>query len=100
MTSTVIDYTTVQFELPVIEKIHGESSYESLKNLKKQLKTNALSLSSDLGGGEHGHLGLVLTPEEYPFFVDEYELPAQPGSLNIPDNTPHIAALTMRYNHK
>ena len=71
MTSTVIDYTTAKFELPVLEKIHGESSYESLKNLKKQLKTNALSLSSDLGGGEHGHLSLVLTSEEYPFFKDE-----------------------------
>ena len=93
MTSTVIDYTTVYFEFPVLDKIHGEPSYETLKNLKEQLKTNALSLSSDLGRREHGHLGLVLTP-------GEYELPAHPGLLNIPDNTPHITALTIRYNHK
>ena len=67
MTSEVIDYATDYSEFPFIEKIHGEPSYESLKKLKNQLKTNTQSLSSYLGGGEHGHLGLVLIPEEYAF---------------------------------
>ena len=63
MISTVIDYATAYFEFPLLDKIHGEPSHESSKNLKKQSKRNSQSLSSYTDGGEHGHLGLVLTPE-------------------------------------
>ena len=69
MTSAVIDYTTAYFKFPVIDKIHEEPLYKSLKNLKHQLKANAQSLSSDLGGGEHVRLGWVITPEEYALFL-------------------------------
>ena len=52
------DYTT-SFEYPLIEKIHGEPDYEQFKNLKDKLKANAAKITSDLGGGGHGHLDLV-----------------------------------------
>ena len=38
MTYAVIDYATMYFKLPVINKIHVEHSYELLKKLKKELR--------------------------------------------------------------
>ena len=54
-----------KFEYPVLTKVHGSLDYNALKTIKDQLKTNATAIYSDLGGGAHGHLGLVLTPQEY-----------------------------------
>ena len=69
VTSAVIDYATSFLNLPVWIKIHWEPSYEPLKNLKNQLKTNTHPLSSNILGGEHGNLGLVLTTEYYALFM-------------------------------
>ena len=33
--------------------------------MKNELKANAQSVPSTLGGGRHGHLGLVLSEDEY-----------------------------------
>ena len=65
MTSTNIDYVKTYFDYPVLTKIHGEPTYESLQEIKDQLKTNAATVTCELGGGANGHLGLVLTPLEY-----------------------------------
>ena len=56
-----IEYKNI-FEYPSLSKIHGKPDYEQLKNLKDKLKTNATKISSELGGGAFGHLGLVLSP--------------------------------------
>ena len=63
--SHTADYVKNSFPFPTLTKIHGYPTFVSLLKLKNQLKTNAKSVSSDLGGGALGHLGLVLTPEEY-----------------------------------
>ena len=60
---SVEDITNV-FPTPII-KITGEPNYESLKNLKDQLKANAASIPTTLGGGTHGYLGLILSPAAY-----------------------------------
>ena len=66
MTTTgPVDYAKTYFLHPTLTTIHGEPNYASLKLLKKELKANASTVTSDLGGGGHGHLGLVLTPHEY-----------------------------------
>ena len=54
--ATNIDYTTF-FAVKVLPKIHGEPDYVQLKKLKDLLKANATKVTSDLGGGAHGHLG-------------------------------------------
>ena len=51
MTSTNIDYVDTYFEFPTLTKIHGEPTYFHLKELKNELKANAASVTSDLGGG-------------------------------------------------
>ena len=49
------------FQHKVLAKIHGCPTYESLQNLSTELKANASSVPSTMGGGQHGHLGLLLS---------------------------------------
>ena len=60
-----IDCINTHFEIPSLDKIHGEPSYHTLRDLKKQLKANTVQVSSDLGGGANRYLGLVLISTEY-----------------------------------
>ena len=66
MTSSVpsVEDITNAFPTP-ITKITGEPNYESLKNLKDQLKANAASIPTTLGGGNHGYLSLILSSAAY-----------------------------------
>ena len=82
--TTTVDYAGTYFEFPVLTKIHGEPTYENLHALKNQLKSNAQSLVSNLGGGVHGHLDIILTSTEYALVSDvEYEPPVHLGSLHV-----------------
>ena len=92
-----VDYINNSFVYPSLNRIHGYPTYVSLLKLKKQLKTNAKSVSTDLGGGSHGHLGLVLSPEEYATVSrTPYEFPAHPGDFTLPRNTPSDEAMIYR----
>jgi hypothetical protein len=53
------------FQHKVLTKIHGQPAYESLQNISTELKANASSVPSTLGGGLHGHLGLLLSDARY-----------------------------------
>ena len=76
------------FVNPTQNKIHGYPAFVSLTKLKKQLKINAQSVFSDLAGGSHGHLGLVLAPEEYALVSQTpYDFPAHPGEFTLQRNT-------------
>ena len=59
-----IDYTNVCFYYKVLTHITDTPTYKHLKQLKDELKANAGSVQWYLGGGNHGHLGLVLSPDE------------------------------------
>ena len=81
------DYFTYETLKPII----GRPDYISLHHLKKQIKANAQSVSSTLGGGNNGLLGLVLTDAEYAqvsqiAFVRE----PYPGALVFPNGTTSI----------
>ena len=60
-----IDYRSIFFAHPTLTPIQGEPDADALITLKNQLKANASSVPSNLGGGNHGHLGLVLSPAAY-----------------------------------
>ena len=99
--NTNIDYITTSFEFPVLSKVSGRPTYESLKKIKDELKTNASTVSSDLGGGANGHLGLVLTDVEYTFVsAIPYVKPVHPGQLVIPPATTNYVATSMKEDHK
>jgi len=51
-----VDYATAYIEFStldkILDKIHGEPTCVTLKNLKKKLKANAITVVSDLGRGQ------------------------------------------------
>ena len=88
MASTSIDYITIYFQYKALTKIHGAPTYETLREMKDQLKANAASVNTNLGGGANGHLGIVLTPTEYRNISDTtYTRPNHPGRAVIPAGT-------------
>ena len=64
LTSSV-NYEESYFKHPVLTAIRGEYTYEKIHHLKNELKANASLVPTTLGGGNHGYLGMILTPAEY-----------------------------------
>ena len=88
------------FEHKDLTKIHGEPTYDTIKLLHDQIKANAASVRSSLGGGLYGHLGLVLSPTEYAMVSNTpFDRPNHPGVLVIPQGTLLHAANTMKEAH-
>ena len=63
--TSIPNYRETTFEYADLTAIHGEPTYEALTILLNQLKANARSVRTSLGGGNHGYLGLLLSPEQY-----------------------------------
>ena len=81
-----IDYKNHVFEFPELTRIVGEPSTATLITLLNEVKSNAMSVHSDLGGGENGHLGLVVSPATYQTLVPDgvpYRKPVNPGRFVI-----------------
>ena len=69
--------------------------------MRKQLKANCQTVISDLGGGRHGLLGLLLSPEEYALLSNvPFHRPQHPGQLQIPAGTPQHEAIRLREEHR
>ena len=60
-----VDYAATYFKYPVLCPLNGEPSSKSLKQLKTELRAKNSSVDTDLGGGDHGYLGLFLIDVEY-----------------------------------
>ena len=84
-----------------ITKITGEPNYESLKHLTDQLKANAASIPTTLGGGNHGYLGLILSPAAYTTITaTQFIEPICPGQHpNIPAGTSAANTSTLVRRH-
>ena len=84
MTSTSsVNYKDSYFDHPVLTTIRGEPTYDTLHHLKSELKANASSVPTTLGGSNRGYLGMVLTPAEYCRILpnDPFTQPPNPGVL-------------------
>jgi hypothetical protein len=84
------------FQHKVLTKIHGEPTCESLQNTSTELKANASSVPSTLGGGQNGHLGLLLSAARCNTLAHAvpWATPVNPGVF-VPPNPgtgPQIAA--------
>jgi hypothetical protein len=65
----------------LVLKVTGEPTFEDLKVIRRLLNTNAMSVSSYVGGGRHGHLGIIVTNEEYfSIAADVFPVPDNPGA--------------------
>ena len=99
-TTSSANYRESHFEFPTLTPIRGEPTADTLILLKNQLKANARSVPSNLGGGNFGHLGLVIPPNRYNLISNvPFVRPNHPGPLVIPPGTAQHAAATMRDLH-
>ena len=97
-----MDYANTSFHYSVPTKIEGEPTYSTLTTLQKELQANASSVDSDLGGGDHGYLGLVLSDADYAKIprTIPFVAPTYPTALVIPAATTAVEALSLREQHK
>ena len=97
-----IDYKNNIFDYPDLTRIIGEPTTSSLITLRNEVKANAQSVHSTLGGGENGHLGLVCSPEIYNTIVPgetPYVRPNNPGPLNIQGDETQFQIAQRRDEH-
>ena len=99
LTSSV-NYKDSYFEQPVLTAIRGEPTYETLHHLKNELKANASSFPTTLGGGNHGYLGIILTPAEYRRITptDTFTRTPNPGVL-VPNPVGTAAQISSAENN-
>ena len=95
-----VNYKYSYFEHPVLTTIRGEPTYETLHHIKKELKANTISVLTTLGGGNHGYLGMVLTPAEYRRISpnDPFTQLPNPGVL-VPNPNGTAAQITIAENN-
>ena len=79
-----VDDITTKFPTKNIPEIHGEPTYDSITSIKTEIYANAAVIPNALGGGQHGHIGLIMEAPLYatlsniPFIV-----PQDPGPLPV-----------------
>jgi hypothetical protein len=79
MTASTPDELIAGFPHSSLPKVTGEPTFENLKVIRRLLNTKSMSVSSYVGGGLHGHLGIIVTNEEY-FTIAAHVFP-------VPNNT-------------
>jgi hypothetical protein len=80
MTASTLDKLIAGFPHSSLPKVTGEPTFEDLKVIRRLLNTNAMSVASYEGGGRHGHLGIIMTNEEYfAVAVDVFPVLNNPG---------------------
>jgi hypothetical protein len=86
MLSRIPSVKDTYFQHKLLTKIHGKPTYESLQNGLTELKANASSVPSTLGGGHHGHLGLLLSEARYTALTNTapFANPGNPGPFAPP----------------
>jgi hypothetical protein len=95
-----VNYRETFFPKPDLTRIIGIPTYEALHQMQLELKTNALSVHSNLGGAQHGHLGLLMTAAQYALVSDTpYERPEHPGVLHIPHNATRVASDALKHTY-
>lgn len=96
-----IDYRNNAFEIVNLTKIHGEPTFESICVLQREIIINSQCVHTHLGGGAHGHMGLVMSPQEYAMHSNAaYLRLVHPGPLLIPPGVTQQFADTLREQHK
>ena len=65
MNNCIPDVKGVYFQPKLLTQVHGKPHFEYIKILLDKLKANSSSVTSTLGGGMFGHLGLLLSDIRY-----------------------------------
>jgi hypothetical protein len=81
MMASTPDELIAGFPHSSLPKATGEPTFEDLKVIRRLINTNAMIVSSYVGGGRHGHLGIIMMNEEYfTIAADVFPLPNNPGA--------------------
>jgi hypothetical protein len=73
-----------------LPKVTGEPTFEDLNVIRRLLNNNAMSVASYEVGGHHGHLGVIMTNQEYfAVAVDVFPVPNNPVS-----SSPFVTGMT------
>jgi hypothetical protein len=80
MMASTPDKLAAGFPHSSLPKVTGDPTFEDLKVIWRVLNTNDMSIASYEGAGRHGHLGIIMTNEEYfAVVVDVFPVPNNPG---------------------
>ena len=97
MTLGAVNYVASYFKYKTPTLIQSKPTYKVLNWLKVKLRANASSVETDLGGGNHGYLGLVLSDAKY---ANVSPTPFVLAPLNIPANAAQVQAFKKISNMK
>jgi hypothetical protein len=100
MTASIPDELIVGFPHSSLPKVTGETTFKDQTVIRRLLNTYAMSVASYEGGGHHGHLGIIMTNEEYfAIAVDVFPVPNNPGpSAAVVEGTTAAVITTQRGN--
>ena len=91
LTSYSIKNIYSHFEYKELQKIVGEPTLDTILLLHRQVKRNAQSVPTTLGGGQLGYLVLVIAEENYNDIpaLEPFGRPSDPGTfaLQVPSTT-------------
>jgi hypothetical protein len=99
MMASTPDKLIAGFPHSSLRKVTGEPTFEDLKVIRRLLNTNTMSVASFEGGGRHGHLGIIMTNEEYfAVAVDVFPVPnnPRPSAAVVAGMTAAVIAETTR----
>ena len=73
------------FEYKELKKVEGEPTLDTILLLHRQVKRNAQSVPTTLGGGQLGYLALVISREKYDAIPNStpFERPKDPGPFEV-----------------
>ena len=86
-----VDDIVAKFPTKTISPIQGEPDYATISQLLQLLYGNAASLPTTLAGGQHGHIGLIMTAGLYATLSPTaYEAPPDPGPTPVHANNASV----------
>ena len=97
MIISAVNYRNNFYPKPDLTRILGIPTYCALLQIQIELKTNALSVSSNLRGDTHRHIKLFMTNLNYATLPNVlYVCPLHPRILIIQKNSTHIASYKIK----
>jgi hypothetical protein len=103
MDSTVPTVEALLAGFTDLPRVSGEPTFEDIAIARQHLNQNCMNIQSYNGGGNHGHLGLVMARVEYIMQttgVAAYIRPPKPdATVTIPAEATTVAAQNLILSH-
>ena len=75
-----VDDVVSTFPMKKMPKIDGDPDYSNINTMMQLLYGNSALLPTTLGGGQHGQIGIIMTPQLYTTLANTpYKIPPDPG---------------------